>query len=128
MRRQNKAVERYAARRGEVHRRRSGMMMKTEFQELADVVDEVIKLLAFREVGAWPDNLRRINDRIRNEWDEGPKLLLELFGGMGSLNDIYICPENNQKISPGEVKSVNQELNRLLSRAYELANELTKMK
>lgn len=102
--------------------------MKIEFQELADVVDEVIKLLAFREVGAWPDNLRRINDRIRNEWDEGPKLLLELYGGMGSLNDIYICPENNQKINPEEVQPVNQELSRLLSRAYKLANRMIKMK
>lgn len=42
------------------------------------------------------------------------KRVLMSFGGMGSINDLYICQANGHKIDPSQEQEVNFELHRLL--------------
>ena len=99
-------------------------MMKDNWDNLADTVEHIIQLLREYDVSFWPDELSEISHRIAQRWAEGPALLLKLFGGMGSLNDVYICPANNHKIREEEVRDVNEKFSRLTSKAYSLAKEL----
>ncbi len=98
--------------------------MKDPWEQLADAVTDTIVLLQKYEVSVWADRLDEINHRIIQRWPEGPALLLELYGGMGSLNDVYLCPENNHKIRNENVQDVNQMLSQLTSKMYALAKEL----
>ncbi len=38
----------------------------------------------------------------------------ETTGGMGSLRDRYICPENGDKLASHDVESVNEKLDQLI--------------
>ena len=98
--------------------------MKDNWDKLADTVSQIAQLLRQYDVSFWPDELSEINNRITQRWAEGPTLLLKLYGGMGSLNDVYICPENNHKIQTEDVQDVNHTLSQLTSKAYSLAKEL----
>jgi len=51
----------------------------------------------------------------------GAEHFLRAFGGMGSLSDLIICPENGHSIAATQVDLVNSRLQSLRSRAYELA-------
>jgi hypothetical protein len=98
--------------------------MKDNWEMLVDTVSDIVQLLRQFDLSSWADELNAINHRISQRWAEGPTLLLKLYGGMGSLTDIYICPENNLKIRKEDVKSVNQRLSQLTSNAYSLAKEI----
>ncbi|MCU0857792.1 MAG: hypothetical protein MUC65_05240 [Pontiellaceae bacterium] len=98
--------------------------VKDNWDNLGDTVAAIIQLLKTYEVSGWQDELEEVNHRIMQRWAEGPKLLLDFFGGMGSLTDMYICPENNHKIQEEEVRNVNQTLDKLTSKAYSLAKQL----
>ncbi len=45
--------------------------------------------------------------------------LLRNFGGMGSLNDLYICEANGHKIAASEEAEVNQKVRSLMSSIHE---------
>lgn len=45
---------------------------------------------------------------------------LSAFGGMGSINDLYICPQNGHRIDAPDVPAANEQLRRALSDAWEL--------
>ena len=98
--------------------------MKDTWEQLADAVADTIVLLQKYEVSGWADRLIEINHRIIQRWPEGPILLLDQYGGMGSLTDVYICPENNHKIRNEDERDVNQMLQKLTSKMYALAKEL----
>lgn len=44
-------------------------------------------------------------------------------GGMGSLNDVYLCPQNGHQVSDGEVSSANERLGQLATALFEAADE-----
>jgi hypothetical protein len=44
-------------------------------------------------------------------------------GGMGSLNDVYLCPHNGHKVSDGEVSATNERLGQLATALYAAADE-----
>lgn len=46
---------------------------------------------------------------------------LSAFGGMGSINDLYICPQNGHRIDAADVPAANEQLRRALTGAWELA-------
>ena len=45
--------------------------------------------------------------------------LINSFGGMGSLNDIYICKINGHKIEKSEEAKVNEQIRSLLSSIHD---------
>lgn len=44
-------------------------------------------------------------------------------GGMGSLNDVYICPQNGHQVSESEVSSANERLGQLATALFTAADE-----
>lgn len=51
---------------------------------------------------------------------------LAAFGGMGSLNDLRICPQNGHRITEAETPAANERLSRDLSDAWSLARVLSR--
>ena len=56
----------------------------------------------------------------------GARRFLSYFGGMGSLNDLVICPENGHAVAKADVARVNDEVRAQLSSAYKLAQSVSR--
>jgi hypothetical protein len=92
--------------------------------QLAERTEETAALLARYGVQAWADWLAEDAVRIRQCDFSGVEHLLSAYGGMGSLNDVWICPENGHSIASADVLAVNEALGRLRSQLYSLASTL----
>jgi len=86
------------------------------------VLDELTALLRSHGEEHWSYWLERDAELIRHGDRGGVEHLLSAYGGMGSLNDIYLCPENGSRILARDVGTVNQQLQGLLSEAFRLAS------
>ena len=95
--------------------------MEDDWDELHSVVETIVHMLGKYGISDWHERLVDINNRIGKRWREGPSLLLELYGGMGSLTDLVIYPGQNDKTDKGDVRRTNEELKHALERAYILA-------
>ena len=51
--------------------------------------------------------------------DQSARNLIRSFGGMGSLNDLYICKINGHKIERSEEIQVNEKVRNLLSSIHD---------
>lgn len=69
---------------------------------------------------------RRCSDGVGRGDIEGIEHLLSAFGGMGSINDLIIHPANGHALSLRDGEHANAALQDLLSRAYELASEISR--
>ena len=73
----------------------------------------------------WASLLRSYSARLE-KGDRGAAAdLLKQFGGMGSLNDLFISPVNGHRIDEGQVGVVNDELDQIRERLFAGANELS---
>ena len=100
--------------------------MNDNWEKLHKQIEEIIDILKKYAFVDWAEKLVEINYRISKRRKEGPSLFLETVGGMGSLNDLTIYPENNDKIEKGDVDIVNQVLQTTISKAYSLAKQIEK--
>lgn len=90
-------------------------------KKLLSLLDELIALFKIYELNRRAEQLADIKTGISNNWPASfRELKAQVGGGMGSLADIFICPENNDKILPNDVKKVNKKLNKLLDNIYKL--------
>jgi hypothetical protein len=85
--------------------------MTDGFEAVAEAIDRVRQLLLDYGDEFTVPRLATLSDRLRN----GDKTAIvsavsEATGGMGSLNDRYLCRENDDKIEPHEVYAVNVRL------------------
>lgn len=53
---------------------------------------------------------------------EGVECLKAMYGGMGSINDIYISPVNNHDVTSDDASSFNHRLAERLTSLYHLIN------
>lgn len=90
---------------------------------LAPLLDEIAALLRAHGETHWSSWLAEDAERIRKGDPEGLRHFLSAFGGMGSLTDLVLCPENGHRIARSQVDAVNGRLKRLLDRAATLARE-----
>jgi len=93
----------------------------TQLDDLAEVLE--ILVARFRASGEdrWANVIEDDLFFLRKGDAYGARRFLTYFGGMGSLNDLILCPENGHKVAKAEVSRVNDEIEALLSRAYDLA-------
>lgn len=94
-----------------------------DMRTLVKELEEIVTLLRRYGENEWS---ARIDDDLfflRKNDAYGAQRFLTYFGGMGSLQDLMICPENGHPVSPSEASVVNQKLASLLSGAYELARK-----
>ena len=89
--------------------------MSDKLEDLAAAVEEVLQLLLRHGDDATAPRLPALVDRLRRgDRSAIVSTLSEATGGMGSLNDRYLCPENADRIAPSEVQPVNERLATLI--------------
>ena len=91
---------------------------------LTKLIDEAEHLLRKHGEETWADWFAEGCSRIQDRDFGGIEHILSSFGGTGSFNDIYICPENHHVIKARDVIRVNERLRTLSSGICELAREL----
>jgi hypothetical protein len=72
----------------------------------------------------WAKWLRSDAAKLRNGNLSGISHFLSAFGGMSSLNDLYISPANGHRIAATEASAFNRRISSDLSAAYSLATAL----
>ena len=78
--------------------------------ELNHAINDLNSLFSRYGVKGW--KLNEVNSAY------SAKIMLNKFGGMGSLNDLYICKENGHHIQASEESAVNQQITELLDEVY----------
>jgi hypothetical protein len=81
---------------------------------------ECEQLLRTHHVYDWANRIEDLRSSGLSS-SERASQVLSWFGGMGSLNDRFICPENHDHITAREVPSVNAKLKELVEELYALA-------
>ena len=89
--------------------------MSDKLEDLAAAIEDVFELLLSHGDTATAPRLPALVDRLRGG-DQSAIIsaLSEATGGMGSLNDRYLCPENGDGIARSEVQGVNERLAKLV--------------
>ena len=73
----------------------------------------------------WAHRIREDASRLRSGDLTAITGFLGHFGGMGSLNDLTICPENGHRVTEAETTAANERLSGALSEAWSLARMLS---
>lgn len=98
--------------------------MEDKIQQLINLLEDAVQLLQSHGINHWADWLSEdITDLKKNDL-RGIEHLLSAYGGMGSLNDVVIWPENGDKIQKSEVQKVNKHLSELRTAIYVLAKQI----
>jgi len=100
------------------------MVEATETDLLLKVLDDLEQLLLQHGENFWGEWINSVSTRIRNGDGYGLEELLGFYGGMGSLTDLIICPENGHRIEKEDEARVNAQLKDLLEQASSIAREL----
>lgn len=105
-------------------------------KKIRTILEEIIGLMTKYHVEPWREILEAIAGQLERAMEsERPKhavealeSLKELYGGMGSFNDVFISPEAGHQIPHSKVNSVNAELQRLQTLLYqEIDQELNRV-
>lgn len=92
-------------------------------QKLVEKLLNIRNLLRSVQEDHWANQLSELVSKIESKNNVSIREISNLFGGMGSLNDIWICQENGHKISGFEVEDINRRLSVMLDEAFlELSN------
>ena len=94
--------------------------MSSQVDALADALSRVITVLQNCGAHAWVTLLGDIRSdlRLAEKQNMALETLSRLFGGMGTLNDIYFCERNGNLPDGRDEKSVNAEFEGLLDELF----------
>jgi hypothetical protein len=95
-------------------------------QSLIEILDTIVALLRRHGEKRWASWLESDRDHIRAGEFRGIRHFLSAFGGMGSVNDLVLHPANGHVPSIEDAARVNADLLGLLSRAYDLATDISR--
>lgn len=84
--------------------------LRANLRDLADLFERY-------GVGFWAQTMRKKSEFIVADC-ELLRSLKSMFGGMGSLTDCYITPENGHRVTRDEQRSVNEKLDQLTTQLY----------
>jgi hypothetical protein len=100
--------------------------MKPEVSNVTKAIEELMSLLRRFDERHWSTKIEDDLFFLRKGDIYGAKRFLTYFGGMGSLNDVWLCAANGHSVSDEMEQKVNTEFDALKSQAWALANEITK--
>ncbi|HUJ16825.1 MAG TPA: hypothetical protein VL197_02435 [Nitrospirota bacterium] len=100
------------------------MSNQNSLQKLEAKLETLTALLKKHGVKHWSTWLGGDLNLIKSGDARGIEHLLSAYGGMGSLNDVYLCPENGHIIMKDEMNSVNDNFLELKSDVYALASDI----
>ena len=98
------------------------MSIGPKTRRLIDGLESLASLLKEHGEPGWADWLKKDAERIRGGDFSGIEHFLSAFGGMGSLNDLWLCPESGHNIPQTRVGATNEELRKRLGLCWELAD------
>lgn len=99
-------------------------MKQDPVQHLLQRTVEAVALLERLGEDHWARWLRADLVSLRRRDGYGIEHLLSAFGGMGSLNDLVISPDNGHDVDPAEGEAMTTRLRVLLSDIYDTAISL----
>lgn len=85
---------------------------------------ELIRYLRRYGESVWAEWLEEGLETVHRDARSGVVELLDGFGGIGGLTEIYLCPEAGHRLEAREELEVNEELLQRVSRVFELARNL----
>jgi hypothetical protein len=97
-----------------------------DIQQLILLLEEMIPLLRSYNMTHWPGWLESGLRSLRDGDPDGADHLLMAYGGMGSFNDLIICPENGHDIDRDAIEPVNRRLDELRAKSYVLARRISR--
>lgn len=95
-------------------------------QALAELTDFLDR---YRESG-WAAHFQECRDELRyliQQGAPGPEKaavaarIRFIYGGMGSFNDLVICPQNGHPVRETDVRAINHTLRKLAGQVYDLS-------
>ena len=98
-----------------------------DMETLGASLEKLYALLSRHEV-KYAEKLAPILLRINKGDTYGVDELLQYNGGMGSLNDVFICAENGHKIPKENEQTINKEYLSLLNHVWEIAKAIRAVK
>jgi|SRR5215475_5407071 len=102
----------------------AGTAMETERGELARAMDALASFLRAHGEHHWGSRIEDDLHLVRKGDVFGAQRFLGYFGGMGSLNDVWLCKLNEHTVPEGAESRINRELDRLKSTAWQLASSV----
>ena len=100
------------------------MNVDKEVSALVTLLKEAADFLSWFEEEHWETQLKEIRQLLLASDFRGVERLLSLFGGTGSLNDLYIHPTNGHKLAVSEAGRVNAQLERMRTSLFDLAEDI----
>ena len=96
--------------------------MQTEAGELARAMESLAAFLRAHDEHHWSSRIEDDLRFVRKGDVFGAQRFRGYFGGMGSLNDVWLCKLNRHTVPDGAESKINRELDPLRSTAWQLAN------
>ncbi|MFK8031660.1 MAG: hypothetical protein AB8G18_15595 [Gammaproteobacteria bacterium] len=91
--------------------------------ELVVRCQELSRFLRSFDETNWAEWLDDCVAAIRQNSVAGSDVLLEGFGGIGSIINVYLCPEAGHKVDPRDEAAINEQFLLMLSKVGNLARE-----
>ena len=104
---------------------RTGSGSLNRSRTLDQLLDDAADFLSDYAEGYWPTVLRRYAEESRQGHDVKAKIH-GLFGGMGSLNDLWLCELNGHAVSKEEEKNVNAAFAEVRDRVWYAVSRTSK--
>ncbi|WP_421121571.1 DUF6966 domain-containing protein [Aquihabitans daechungensis] len=90
-----------------------GTDLDEHYERLLALLVELDSLLTACGDVPWAEWAHRNTELIQQGQRRGVASVRTAFGGMGSLSDLVICPENGHQVSGDRIALANSELDRL---------------
>jgi len=98
-------------------------MLGSPSDPLLATLRQLVELLKTHNERQWAFRLGGDLERLQEGDVSAVDHLLSAYGGMGSLNDLYLCEENGHKISGVETQEMNERLRELTGTIWQLARD-----
>ncbi len=80
-------------------------------------------LRGFDEIN-WAGWLEECVTAIREDSTQGAEQLIESYNGLGSISDVYLCPEAGHKLDARDEVAINEQFLLMLSKVNNLARDI----
>lgn len=92
--------------------------------ELVVRCQELARFLRGFDEGNWAGWLEECVTAIRQDSTHGAEQLLESYNGLGSISDVYLCPEAGHKLDARDEVAINEQFLLMLSKVNNLARDI----
>lgn len=92
--------------------------------ELVVRCQELARFLRGFDEDNWAGWLEECVTSIRKDSTEGTEMLIDGYSGLGSISDVYLCPEAGHKLDARDEVAINEQFLLMLSKVHNLARDI----